>query len=82
VGRNGVGKTQLLRLLAGQSQPAFGHIESAVRWAYVAQQHTLSAQTTLAQLLGYGEIFAALERVLQGRYQEGDLELLDGQWDL
>ncbi|WP_312118422.1 ABC-F family ATP-binding cassette domain-containing protein [Kosakonia cowanii] len=82
VGRNGVGKTQLLRLLAGQSQPAFGHIESAARWAYVAQQHTLSAHTTLAQLLGYGEIFAALERVLQGRYQPADLELLDGQWDL
>lgn len=53
VGRNGVGKTRLLRLLAGLDSPAGGHIERAAAVAWVAQQPTLTPETTLATLLGY-----------------------------
>ncbi|HAG02725.1 MAG TPA: ABC transporter ATP-binding protein, partial [Leclercia adecarboxylata] len=39
VGRNGSGKTRLLRLLADLDKPASGHIERFGTHSYVAQQH-------------------------------------------
>lgn len=82
VGRNGVGKTRLLRLIAGLDLPGGGHVESHASLAYVAQQPDIAPQTTLAQLLGYGETFAALARLEQGRPQPDDIDRLEGQWDL
>jgi ATPase subunit of ABC transporter with duplicated ATPase domains len=82
VGRNGVGKTQLLRLIAGRDQPGNGHVESHAAVAYVAQQPEIAADTTLAQLLGYGEAFAALARLEQGRPLADDIDRLEGRWDL
>ncbi|WP_312155798.1 ABC-F family ATP-binding cassette domain-containing protein [Lelliottia nimipressuralis] len=82
VGRNGSGKTRLLRLLAGLDSPTSGHIERRGSHVYVAQQHDISAQTTLAELLGYDNIFAARRRIDSGDYQPDDLERLDGYWDL
>ena len=82
VGRNGSGKTRLLRLLAGLDEPATGHIERFGSHAWVAQQHVISSQTTLAELLGYDAIFAARKRIDSGDYQPDDLALLDGHWDI
>lgn len=82
VGRNGVGKTRLLRLIAGLDQPAQGHIEAHTTFSYVAQQPRITEQTSLAQLLGYGEIFAAQARLEQGCPELDDVDLLEGQWDL
>ena len=82
VGRNGSGKTRLLRLLAGLDEPANGHIERTGTQVYVAQQQDILPHTTLAELLGYEAIFAARARVDSGEYQPDDLETLDGFWDL
>lgn len=82
VGRNGSGKTRLLRLLAGMDEPATGHIERFGSHVYVAQQHVISPETTLAELLGYDAIFTARKRIDSGDYQPDDLELLDGHWDV
>lgn len=82
VGRNGVGKTRLLRLIAGLDQPGGGHVESHASLAYVAQQPEISSDTTLAELLGYGETFAALARLEQGQPQAEDIDRLEGRWDL
>lgn len=82
VGRNGSGKTRLLRLLAGLDEPATGHIERFGSHAWVAQQHVISSQTTLAELLGYDVIFTARKRIDSGDYQPDDLALLDGYWDI
>lgn len=82
VGRNGVGKTQLLRLIAGRDRPGNGHVESHAALAYVAQQPEIAADTTLAQLLGYGEVFAALARLEQGQPLADDIDRLEGRWDL
>lgn len=82
VGRNGSGKTRLLRLLAGSDEPASGHIERFATHACVAQQQDISADTTLAELLGYDAIFAARTRIDSGHYEPDDLDTLDGHWDL
>lgn len=82
VGRNGSGKTRLLRLLAGVDEPASGHIERLGTHVYVAQQQDISADTTLAGMLGYDAIFAARTRIDGGHYEPDDLDTLDGYWDL
>jgi len=82
VGRNGSGKTRLLRLLAGLDEPASGHIERFGTHAYVAQQQDIPAQTTLAEWLGYGTVFAARQRIDSGDYLPDDLDTLDGFWDI
>ncbi|MCK7260489.1 ATP-binding cassette domain-containing protein [Enterobacter asburiae] len=82
VGRNGSGKTRLLRLLAALDEPATGHIERFGSHVFVAQQHVISSQTTLAELLGYDAIFTARKRIDSGDYQPDDLALLDGYWDV
>ena len=81
VGRNGSGKTRLLRLLAGVDEPASGHIERFGTHVYVAQQQDISADTTLAGLLGYDAIFAARARIDGGHYEPDDLDtLVTGIW--
>lgn len=82
VGRNGSGKTRLLRLLAGLDLPASGHIERFGSVAWVAQQHLISPSTTLAELLGYDAIFAARRRIESGDYLSEDLDRMEGFWDL
>ncbi|CAM3393871.1 Energy-dependent translational throttle protein EttA [Klebsiella variicola] len=82
VGRNGVGKTRLLRLLAGLDSPADGYIERAASIAWVAQQPNVTPEMTLAALLGYAPIFDALSRLERGNGLADDFELLDGHWDL
>ncbi|WP_117148141.1 ATP-binding cassette domain-containing protein, partial [Klebsiella pneumoniae] len=67
VGRNGVGKTRLLRLLAGLDSPADGYIERGASIAWVAQQPNVTPEMTLAALLGYAPIFDALSRLEQGQ---------------
>ncbi|SXE50446.1 ABC transporter ATP-binding protein [Klebsiella variicola] len=82
VGRNGVGKTRLLRLLAGLDSPADGYIERGASIAWVAQQPNVTPEMTLAALLGYAPIFDALSRLEQGQVLAADFDLLDGHWDL
>lgn len=82
VGRNGVGKTRLLRLLAGVDSPSGGSIERIASVSYVAQQHAMTPNTTLAELLGFESVFAALARLNRGEGRADDLEHLDGFWDL
>ncbi|TCW14307.1 ATPase subunit of ABC transporter with duplicated ATPase domains [Raoultella sp. BIGb0138] len=82
VGRNGVGKTRLLRLLAGLDAPSGGHIERSASIAYVAQQQAITPRTTLAALLGYQPVFAALQRLERGEALADDVDSLDGFWDL
>ena len=82
VGRNGVGKTRLLRLLAGHDTPSSGHIDRMVSVSYVAQLRDRASEMTLAELLGLESIFAALARLDRGEGRSDDLERLDGFWDL
>ena len=66
VGRNGVGKTRLLRLLAGLDSPAGGHIEraAAVAGSAAADAHA-GDHPRYAAGLCVG--FAALSRLEQGQ---------------
>ena len=82
VGRNGVGKSLLGRLLAGLDVPTQGHISRQARVAYLPQSTAPSTDTRLIDLAGLAAPYAALQRVAEGRPLDDDIERLDGRWDI
>jgi ATPase subunit of ABC transporter with duplicated ATPase domains len=80
VGRNGVGKTTLLRLILGESAPAAGAVAVSGRIAILRQQLQPPPGARLADLLGVAEPLARLARIEAGEGGEGDLEAAD--WSL
>lgn len=83
VGRNGVGKTVLARLLAGQLEPSSGRISRAGRIHYLPQ-NLLAQQPgqSIAALAGLAPALAALQRIEQGSIDPQDFALLAERWDL
>ena len=93
VGRNGVGKTVLAHLLAGAAPPdepgtgqhtgtAAGSIIRQARVHLVAAPLLPQDRRSVAQAMGLGGVFAAVERLSAGLATPEDLALADGQWDL
>ncbi len=66
---------------AGSFRP-FSVCISAHRSQRTESVHTITPQTTLAALLGYGPHFAALQRLGRGEALADDVDCLEGFWDL
>ncbi|TBU92084.1 ATP-binding cassette domain-containing protein [Phytopseudomonas dryadis] len=82
VGRNGVGKSVLGRLLAGQLQPTSGRLIRQGRVRYLPQEIVLPDQARVVDLAGFAAPYDALARVMGGRLRDDDVETLDGRWDI
>jgi ATPase subunit of ABC transporter with duplicated ATPase domains len=82
VGRNGVGKSLLLRLIAGELQPSSGSISHTASVAYVPQDPQVQPGQSVAQVAGLAETLGALERLADGSASLEDLHLVDDRWDL
>ena len=80
VGRNGVGKTTLIRLILGELPPSAGAVEVNGRVAALRQQLEPPPGATLADLIGVAEPLAQLARLETGEGTDGDLEAAD--WTL
>jgi ATPase subunit of ABC transporter with duplicated ATPase domains len=81
VGRNGVGKTTLIRLILGELQPTFGTIAVEGRLALLRQVlGPPVGGASLADLLGVREALERLVRLEAGAGGPGDLERAD--WTL
>ena len=80
VGRNGVGKTTLLRLVAGLSEPAEGSIACAGWVGWLEQRREPRAGETVSDLLGAAPARAVIRRVLAGEGEPNDLA--DADWTL
>jgi ATPase subunit of ABC transporter with duplicated ATPase domains len=80
VGRNGVGKTTLLRAASGEIPPASGTVRLAGRAAVLAQTFAPPAGATLADLLGVAGPLALLDRIASGEAGADELEGAD--WTL
>jgi len=80
VGRNGVGKTTLLRLLTGDQAPAAGAIGRAGRVGVLRQTLQPPPGATVADLLGAAEALAVLARIEAGGADDDDWA--DSDWGL
>jgi ATPase subunit of ABC transporter with duplicated ATPase domains len=81
VGDNGVGKSVLARLLAGQAQPSSGAVRCDGNLHYVAQELDPQHYPTVAALAGMEDVLAALARIAAGSVDEADYALVGERWD-
>jgi ATPase subunit of ABC transporter with duplicated ATPase domains len=82
VGRNGVGKSVLARLIAGQLQPDFGSVARSASAHYVAQNFVTTPGQTVADATGTATVIRALQRLKRGRATAEDYDLIGERWDL
>lgn len=82
VGRNGVGKTLLARLMAGDITPSTGRCLRIGEVRYLSQRVTQEASGTVADLAGLGTTLAALARIEAGSTNTEDFDALGDQWDI
>ncbi|WP_139314007.1 ATP-binding cassette domain-containing protein, partial [Pseudomonas aeruginosa] len=82
VGRNGVGKSLLARLLAGHLQPSSGSVRRQGRVRYLAQQFDPAEYPTVADLAGVRPWLEALARIEAGSIDDADYECLGERWDI
>ncbi|WP_263973014.1 ABC-F family ATP-binding cassette domain-containing protein [Brevundimonas goettingensis] len=80
MGRNGVGKSTLLRILAGEHPPSGGTLARAGTVGMLDQRHEPGPHERVAETLGVGAGVAVLDRVLAGEGTEADLAEAD--WTL
>ena len=82
VGRNGVGKTVLARILAGQVTPSTGRCLRSGRVHYLAQQVAMPEGSSVASLAGVRAVLDALARIEAGSVAPEDFEAVGEQWDM
>lgn len=80
VGRNGVGKSVLARVMAGQLTPSAGRCVSAGAVHYLAQQ--VAPEVTVAGLAGVAGVLAALQRIENGSVDPADFDTVADDWDV
>lgn len=80
VGRNGVGKTRLLRLVSGVDAPAEGSVIRTGRFGVLEQHYEPGAKETVASALGIATGMAMITRVLSGAATAEDL--IEADWTL
>ncbi len=80
IGRNGTGKSSLLRILAGMERPDDGslHVQQGTRIAYVAQEPVLKAEHSIFEAVreGLSDVVQWIEDYTHSR---GDLDTLQSQ---
>ncbi|AWL04197.1 ABC-F family ATP-binding cassette domain-containing protein [Massilia oculi] len=82
VGRNGVGKSMLARLLAGELAPTTGLCLRSGRVSYLSQQAGSGGADSVAGLAGIGAITAALARIEAGSVDPRDFDAVGEHWDI
>ena len=80
VGRNGIGKSTLLRLATGSLVPARGPVQRPSSLAYVPQGITLDTAASVADILGIGEVLDAVRAVESGVTDTALYDLIGDDW--
>lgn len=82
IGNNGVGKSTLLKIMAGDQLPQTGSVHTHSRPYYIPQLFGQLNQHTVAQVLNIEHKLNALKNVLEGQVTEEHLAVLDDDWNL
>lgn len=82
VGNNGVGKSTLLRILAGKIPPATGSVLCDDILYMIPQHFGQFDDMSVAEALGLADKLRALSIILDGRGTEKEYEQLNDEWDI
>ncbi|MET3131431.1 ATPase subunit of ABC transporter with duplicated ATPase domains [Oxalobacteraceae bacterium GrIS 1.11] len=82
VGRNGVGKSVLARLIGGALEPSTGRVERNGAVLYLGQHSAPMAGETVGQLAGLADTLDALERLAGGIAMADDIGRVGERWQL
>lgn len=83
VGDNGIGKSTFLKLIHQDYQPDSGVIQTLGKVVLVPQFIDFKKQdVSILSYLEIDKIMQSLENIAMSNYQESDLDLADGHWDL
>ena len=82
VGRNGTGKSTLLRLIAGRLTPTSGTVRHAGLLGYLPQDLVLDTRLRVDQVLGIDEIRRSLAAIESGDVDERHFTVVGDAWDV
>jgi ATPase subunit of ABC transporter with duplicated ATPase domains len=82
VGRNGVGKSVLARLLGGELTPTGGRCERTGTVRYVPQHIACPPGATVASVAGVQPVLDALARIEAGSVSVDDFAQVGDRWDI
>lgn len=82
IGKNGIGKSTLLQLIAGIIQPLQGNIVRDSIPYYIPQIFGQFNEYTIAHALGIDDKLYALQQILDGDVSEANLEILADDWNI
>lgn len=84
VGRNGAGKSLLLSLLTGQTQPTSGSVSRQGSIGFYSQlpSELLDSEINIANFLGITEKLNALQAIEQGSCELQHFDIIGDDWDL
>lgn len=80
IGRNGVGKSTLLKLIVGELLPTAGSIQTEGKISFFSQETLNRPDVSVAAALGIAEKLQALQRINQGSIDEQDYAIVGDDW--
>jgi len=82
IGQNGIGKTTLLEILAGNRVGSDGTVVRAGRVSYLPQTVAPPPEGSVANALGISEVLLALDRINSGNADAAELTSAETYWDV
>lgn len=82
VGKNGVGKTTLLRLLVGELEPTGGKIQGTETVSYLPQDYQIDLRRSVADILGIKNTLEALTKIKAGEKDPELIKIVGEDWNI
>ncbi len=82
VGKNGIGKTSLVKMIMGQQRQAAGKITTNTPFAYLPQDYQFDLTQNVVEALGISEKLKAISDVKNSLVDEKSIETIASDWDI
>ena len=82
VGKNGIGKSTLLKIIAGNTTEYNGVLQINGTLYYVPQHYGHFDEVTVAEALGIAPILQAMQAIENGSTEQAHYDLMEHTWDI